>query len=103
MVEARNDMRYEPASPREHRRQRRAVNGMSECVWHAVPIGFFVFMLSMGVACSGGARRSRALLRYRCKDPDVLGQQPLSQTRQESTGILQQLLDGFTPRAGQSS
>lgn len=30
-----------------------------------VPVDFFVFMLAMGVARFGGARESRALLRYR--------------------------------------
>jgi hypothetical protein len=42
-------------------------------VWHVVPVGFFVFMPSMGVALLRRRSRVKGVLRYRRKGRDVFG------------------------------
>jgi hypothetical protein len=46
---------------------------MSECLWHVVPVGFFVFMLSMGVALLRRRSRVKGVTEVSAQGRDVLG------------------------------
>jgi hypothetical protein len=55
----------------------RRVFGISECVWHVIPVGFLVFMLSMGVVLLRRRWRVKGLTGVSRRGRDVLGLRPV--------------------------